>query len=150
MTNQEVQTTSKPKQIPSWISIVMAFLSTFIYTGLFLYFKYGNLGAGVILLNIVYAAYAFFTLWLDRKNKFSKSSDARLVTLGTGLAPVAVALMDALLTYQTYIQQSPTWLLLLSFGIVFVIWFCMMLVASAIPSELKNKLKIPAHNNSDS
>ncbi|WP_434774125.1 hypothetical protein [Pantoea agglomerans] len=147
MTDEKLPRTSEPKKIPSRIAIGMAFLTTFIYAALFLWFKHGNAGGALLLLNIVYAAYAFFTLLVDRKSRFSDLSDARLVTLGTGLAPVAVSIMDALLTYQKEIQQSSAWLLLLSFLIVFIIWFAMMLVASAIPTDIKDKIKKPARSS---
>lgn len=147
MTNPAPSKINGSKKISHRFSTGMAFITTFLYTGLFLFCKFWGFGGALILINIVYAAYAFFTLWLDRKNKFSDVNDARLVTLGTGLAPVAVALIDALLTYQTVIQNSPGWLLFLSGCIVFIIWFGMMLVASAIPAEITNKLKPPARSS---
>ncbi|WP_147085347.1 hypothetical protein [Pantoea sp. 3_1284] len=90
-------------------AVSVAFITSLTYVLAFVLLKAGQINTGLIILNFIYAIFVLITVIYDRKGKFRTQCNARLVTLGTAVSPIASNTADALFTaiYSNPKEQWP-------------------------------------------
>lgn len=81
--------------------IVTTFLTSWCYVIFFMIFKVSKYEGCLTLLNLCYAILVFWLVTRDRMGKFKTELDAKLVTLGTAISPIAASIADTLITFMS-------------------------------------------------
>lgn len=77
-------------------ALALAFGTSLFYVFVFMIFKANEQNGRLISINVVYAFFVLLTVVWDRMGWFKTSRNAKLVTLGTAVAPIATNIADVL------------------------------------------------------
>ncbi|MBS0877982.1 MULTISPECIES: hypothetical protein [unclassified Tatumella] len=121
--------------------IAFTFLSSWGYVILFMFCRAWKQDELLTVLNLCYAIFVFWTVAYDRMGKFKTELDAKLVTLGTAISPVAASIADALLTFMSEHQNSSLAKATYFCAVAFLILAFQILFSLLIPVKIPNSGK---------
>lgn len=124
-------------------AVSVAFGTSLIYVLAFMFLKAYQQNGWLIFINVVYAIFVLLTVVWDRLGRFRTIRNARLVTLGTAIAPIATNIADALFTL-LFTYPNAKWPHAVYFlGIAGVFLIFQLVLCFAIPIEIRKPKKRP-------
>lgn len=122
-------------------AVSVAFGTSLTYVLAFMLLKAYQQNGWLIFINVFYAFFVFFTVVWDRLGRFRTIRNAKLVTLGTAVAPIATNIVDVLLTL-LFTYPYAKWPHVIYFLVVAVVFLVFQLVLCfAIPVEIRKSKK---------
>lgn len=122
-------------------AIAVAFGTSLVYVFVFMIFKANKQNGLLISINVVYAIFVLLTVVWDRMGRFKTTRNAKLVTLGTAVAPIATNIADVLFTpLFTYPNEKwPHAVYFLGIAGVFLIFLLVLCFAIPVKSQRPKK-----------
>lgn len=125
------------------LALAVAFGTSLLYVFVFMIFKANKLDGLLISINVIYAIFVLVTVVWDRMGWFETSRNAKLVTLGTAVAPIATNIADVLFSI-LFAYPNDRWPHAVYFlGVAFVFLIFLLVLCFAIPVESQELKKRP-------